>query len=165
MLIWIYIITLIRKRKKHYLLFENRMALPLNKLEFPSPKDALCQVWFKLAQQFWRRRFLNFINIFLLIRNFLPVKGRGLHLNKFASPSSKNTLCQVWLKLAKCSSEEEEENMKSLRKPQAIRKAHLSFQFKWAKNSLKAFLDTVHCIIIISMHIFVSDYKLCEVSI
>ena len=31
-------------------------ALHLNKLESPSPKDALCQVWYKLAQWFWRRR-------------------------------------------------------------------------------------------------------------
>ena len=33
-------------------------ALPLNKLEFPSPRDALCQVWLKLAQWFWRSKFL-----------------------------------------------------------------------------------------------------------
>ena len=32
------------------------MARHLNKLESPSPKDALCQVWLKLAQWFWRRR-------------------------------------------------------------------------------------------------------------
>ena len=32
------------------------MVLHLNKLESPSPKDALCQVWLKLAQWFWRRR-------------------------------------------------------------------------------------------------------------
>jgi hypothetical protein len=25
------------------------------KLEFPSPKDDLCQVWLKLVQWFWRR--------------------------------------------------------------------------------------------------------------
>ena len=31
-------------------------ALHLNKLESPSAKDALCQVWLKLAQWFWRRR-------------------------------------------------------------------------------------------------------------
>ena len=30
-------------------------AFHLNKLEFPSPEDALCQVWLKLAQWFWRR--------------------------------------------------------------------------------------------------------------
>ena len=28
----------------------------LNKIKFPPPKDALCQVWLKLALWFWRRR-------------------------------------------------------------------------------------------------------------
>ena len=31
-----------------------------------SPRDALCQIWLKLAQWFWRRRFLNFVNVFSL---------------------------------------------------------------------------------------------------
>ena len=35
-------ITLIKRRK--------------NNIKSPSPKDALCQVWLKLAQWFWRRR-------------------------------------------------------------------------------------------------------------
>ena len=59
-------------------------GLHLNKLEFPLPKDALCQVWLKLAQWFWRRRILNVLNVFLLFRNYLPFeKGVALHLNKF----------------------------------------------------------------------------------
>ena len=42
---------------RYYLPFEISMALHLNKLEFPSPKDALCQVWFiLLAQWFCKRR-------------------------------------------------------------------------------------------------------------
>ena len=36
----------------------------------------------------------------------------ALHLNKLESPSPKNALCQVWLKLASGSGEEE--NVKSL---------------------------------------------------
>ena len=44
------------------------------------PKDALCQVWLKLAQWYWRRRFLNFINIFSLFCNYLPFeKNIALH--------------------------------------------------------------------------------------
>ena len=67
----------------------------------PSPKDALCQIWLKLAQRFWRRIFLNFVNVFSLSRNDHPLeKGWTLHLNKFESPSPKDALCQVWLKLA-----------------------------------------------------------------
>ena len=39
----------------NYLPFEKGVALHLNKLESPPPKDALWQVWLKLAQWFWRR--------------------------------------------------------------------------------------------------------------
>jgi hypothetical protein len=38
---------------------EKGYPLRLNKFESPSPKDNLCQVWLKLAQWLWRRRFLN----------------------------------------------------------------------------------------------------------
>ena len=34
-------------------------ALYWNNLESPSPKDALCKVWLKLAMRFWRRMFQN----------------------------------------------------------------------------------------------------------
>ena len=48
-------------------------------LEFPSPKDALCQVWLKSAQWFsvsglCRRRLLNFLDVFSHFRNYLPLK-------------------------------------------------------------------------------------------
>ena len=78
----------------------NRLgALHLNKHISPSSKDALCQVWLKLNQWFWRRRFLNFINVFSLFQNYLLLeKGGVLHLNKLESPSPKDALCQVWLK-------------------------------------------------------------------
>ena len=39
----------------YYLPFERCVALHLNKLESPLPKDALCQVWLKLTHWFWRR--------------------------------------------------------------------------------------------------------------
>ena len=41
----------------NYLPLEKGRDLYLNKLESPSLKDALCQVWFKSAQWFWRRGF------------------------------------------------------------------------------------------------------------
>ena len=85
---------------QYYLPFDKGGALHFNKLESPLPKDALCQVWLKLAQWFWRRRFFYFVNVFLLFRNYLPFdKGGALHLNKLESPSLKDALCQVWLKL------------------------------------------------------------------
>jgi hypothetical protein len=46
--------------------------LLLKKLIFPSPKDDLCQVWLKLAQCFWRRRFLNDPIPFLHFCDYLP---------------------------------------------------------------------------------------------
>ena len=77
------------------------MVLHLNKFESPSPKDALCQVGLKLDQCFWRRRFLNFVNVFSLLRNYLPLEKNGaLHLKILKSPSPKDALCLVWLELA-----------------------------------------------------------------
>ena len=46
------------------------------------------------------KKIFNFVNVFSLFRNYLPfAKGGALHLNRFESPSPKDTLCQVWLKL------------------------------------------------------------------
>ena len=93
-----YIITLIKRRKKK--LYEKLLVLHLKKLEYPSPKDALCQVLIKLAQCLWRRGFFNFLNVFSLFQNYLPFeKGRALHLNKLESTLLKDALYQVWLKL------------------------------------------------------------------
>ena len=78
----------------NYLPFEKDVFLHLDKLESLSPKNALCQFWLKLAQWFWRRRFSNFVNIFSLFLNYLPLeKGGALHLNKLESPSPKEALC------------------------------------------------------------------------
>ena len=49
---------------RNYLPFEKDGALHLNKLDFPSPKDALCKVWLKLAQWFWRRRFFLILSMY-----------------------------------------------------------------------------------------------------
>ena len=84
-----------------YLPLEKGGALHLYKLESPSTKDVLWQVWSKLTQWFRKRRFFNFINVFSPFRNYLPFeKGRALCLNKLESPSPKDALWQVWLKLA-----------------------------------------------------------------
>ena len=86
-----YIISLIRRRKYPFLC-ENWMVivLHLTKLESPSPKDALCQDWLKLAQWFWRRRW---------------------KCEKFTDRQTDDGR-------------------------QVIRKAHLSFQLRWAKKHL-----------------------------
>jgi hypothetical protein len=69
---------------------EKGYPLCLNKPEFPIPKDDLCQVWLKLDQCFWRRRFLNESIPFLQFCDYLSFNEyRALHLNKVEFPSSK----------------------------------------------------------------------------
>ena len=66
----------------------------------------------KLAQWFWRRKFLNFVNEFLLLS---PLgNGMALHLYLLEYPSPKDALCLVWLNWPNCSGEEDE-NVKNLR--------------------------------------------------
>ena len=101
-------------------------TLHLKKLESLSPKDALYQVWLKLAQWFWRRnlnphhprmlcakfvelahwfwwrRLLNFVKEF---RYFVIISSRkragpSFEQNYIMSPSPKDAVCQVCLKLA-----------------------------------------------------------------
>ena len=76
------------------------MVLHLN-IKQHLPKDALCQLWLKLVKWCWRRRFLNFVNVFSLFSNYLPLEeDRALYLNKTESSSPKDAMCQVRLKLA-----------------------------------------------------------------
>jgi hypothetical protein len=83
-----------------YLPFEADLALYLNKVEFPLPKDDLYQIWFNLVCWFWRR-FLKIFSAFSHFRYYLPLEGGyPLPLNKLKSPSHKDDLCHVWLKLA-----------------------------------------------------------------
>jgi hypothetical protein len=79
----------------NYLPLERVNPLHLNKLESPSPKDDLCQVWLKLAQWFWRR-FLNDYTPILHFCNYLPLEeDLALYLNKLEFPSFKDTVYQV----------------------------------------------------------------------
>ena len=61
----------------NYLHLEKCRVLHLNKLQNPSQKDSLCPVWLKLAQWFLRRRYFNFVNVFSLLRYYLPLKRAG----------------------------------------------------------------------------------------
>ena len=120
----------------------------LKKLESPSPNDALCQDWLKLAQCFWRRGFFNFINVFSLFHIYLPLGKAGvLHLKTLKSPSPLDALCQVWLKLAqwfwrgKWKYEKFTDRLtdrptdrQTDDRRQVIRKAQLSFQLRWVNK-------------------------------
>ena len=79
---------------RKYLPLENGGALHINKFESPPHppqlKDALCQVWLKLAKWFWRRRLLNIFNKILLFCNYLPLgEGRGHSIDQTWIPSSQ----------------------------------------------------------------------------
>jgi hypothetical protein len=141
----------------YYLPLEMTNGHHMNKSESPSPKDDLDQVWLKLVQWFWRRRFFFFVfsvyfyifaiispwkwpmvikrtnlnpllprmiwtkfgwnwpcgsgeedffcifSVFLHFYYYLPLEmTNGHHMNKSKSPSPKDDLGQVWLKLAQC---------------------------------------------------------------
>jgi hypothetical protein len=62
-------------------------ALHLNKLKSSTPKNDLCQVWLKLAQWLWRRRFLNDPIPFLHFSDYLPFEeDLALYLKKLEFP-------------------------------------------------------------------------------
>jgi hypothetical protein len=85
---------------RYYLPLGKGYPLGLYKLESPSPKNDLCQVWLKLAQWFCRRRFLNDPIPFLHFCDHLPFEeDLVLYLNKLKFPSPKDNLYQVSLNL------------------------------------------------------------------
>ena len=109
----------------------------------PSPKDAFGQVWLKLAQWFWRRRFFNFVNVFSLFLNYLPLeKGGAIHLYRLESPPTKDALCQAWLKLvqwfwrriSKCEKFTTTTTTTTTMGHILIRKAQFSLRLRWAKK-------------------------------
>ena len=76
---------------------------------------------------------ISWFHAFLLFRNYLPLeKGRTLHLHKLES----RMLCAKFGWNWPSGFWQEVENRKSLQSDrQAIRKAHLSFQLRWAKKT------------------------------
>ena len=77
-----------------YLLFEMSMVLNLNKLESLSLKASLCQNWIHLTTISAEEFFFHFVNLFLLICNYLlSEKGVDLYLNKLESSSSMDDIC------------------------------------------------------------------------
>ena len=100
---------------RNYLPFEKDGALHLNKLDSPSPKDALCKVWLKLAHWFWRRRF--FLILSMYFRYFIiisPWKRAGFFIWTKLNPLHPRMLCAKfgWKWLS--GSWEEVNNRKSL---------------------------------------------------
>ena len=78
---------------RNYLPLEKGGALHLNKLESPSPKDALCQVWLKITQWFWRRIFFMssmYFHYFVIIS---PWKRAGPFIWRNLNPLHPRMLC------------------------------------------------------------------------
>ena len=69
-----------------------------NKVEIHLPKDALCYVWLKLAQWFWRKRFSESCQFIFTIFQLSPL-GKGYD-RSFEETAPKNELFPVWFKLA-----------------------------------------------------------------
>jgi hypothetical protein len=74
-------------------------------LEFPLPNDSCTKfdwIWPVGSEEDWLwRKFLKIFSVFLLFSYYLPLeKGYPIPFNKFESPSPKDNLCKVWLKLA-----------------------------------------------------------------
>ena len=81
-------------RRKNPLLYENLLVLHLNKLESPSLKDALWQVWLKLVQWFLRRRFFLILSMhFCYFVIISPWKRAGPFIWTNLGPLHPSVLC------------------------------------------------------------------------
>jgi hypothetical protein len=77
-----------------YLPFEEDLALYLKKkLDLPSPKDNLYQVWLKLAGWFWRRSFFFKFDCIFTLLLLSPIVGYFLSMNKLESHLPKDIFC------------------------------------------------------------------------
>ena len=117
----------------NYLPLEKGRALHLNKLESPLTNDALCQVWLKLAQWFWRRKFFKFSQCILAIltgpffwTNLNPLYTRMLCAKFGWKPVVLGKKMKMW----KVYDNDNHDGQGQI----LIRKAYLSLQLRWAKN-------------------------------
>ena len=122
----------------YHIPLEKDGTLPLNKLEFSSPKDALCQLWLKFAKWFWRREFLNFVNVSSLFPYYLPLEEiRAIHF-LFTRGCFVPSLFEIGMvvlekKIKKC--EQFTTTTTTDNGQIVIRKASLSLRLRWAKNT------------------------------
>ena len=71
--------------------FEKRRGPSFEQTKFPFPRNALCQVWRKSALCFWRRSFLDIVNVFSISISYSFGK----------LPWPNDVLCQVRLIFAR----------------------------------------------------------------
>ena len=87
----------------------------LNKLKSPSPKDALCQVWLKSVQWFWRWRFYKFRQCILLFYSCFPWKKAWPFIRTNLNFHYPRMLCVKFGWNWHSGSGEEDEYVKSIR--------------------------------------------------
>ena len=88
-----HIIFIKRRIRNHYFLYNNLLFFHLKIHESPSPKDALCQDWLKLAQCLWRREFFKFVNVFCYLVFISPWERAGSFIWTNLSPLLPRMLC------------------------------------------------------------------------
>ena len=100
--------------KFHYNLpLEADAALHLNKFDSPSPKEAVANVWLKLAQWFRKRRFLNIFNVILQFPYHPPWKRAVFFIWINLNPFQPKMLCAIfdWNWLSDSEMEDEMRNV------------------------------------------------------
>ena len=70
-------------------LYVKRCAFPFEQTLSSLPKDAFSQLWLKLPQLFWRRRFFEIVNVFHYFVIMYPWKKGVLHLKNLNSLHSR----------------------------------------------------------------------------
>jgi hypothetical protein len=120
-----------------YLPFEEDLALYLNNLESPLPKDHLYQVWLKLASWFWRRRFFQISEYFYSFTIISPWRRAIPFIWTIYNPFPPRIICAKSGKNWHSSSGEEVENVKVYRQTDRRTEGRqTSFQLRWAKKEM-----------------------------
>ena len=126
----------------NYIPLEKSGALHLNKLEFPSPRIAMCQDWLKLATWFSTRRFLNFVNVLSLFCVIISTwKKVGPSFDKIWIPFTRECFVPSLVEISPVILEKKMKMWKVYdnyndndddKGQIVIRKAQLSLRFRWA---------------------------------
>ena len=85
------------KRRKNtlFILWEFNGSLFKQSL-IPFIQVCFVPIWLKLAMRFWRRRILNFVNVFSLFRYYLALKKGGAFIWTNLSPHYPRIHCAIF---------------------------------------------------------------------
>ena len=130
------------------------MDLHLNNVESHSTNDALCQVWLKLAQWFWRRTIFEISSLYFRYLTIIsPWKRRGPLFKQTWILFTQGYFVSSLVEIGPVVLEKKMKIWKVYRQTdgrtdrqtdngwQVIRKSHLSFKVRWAKNRTDGLTD------------------------